>query len=268
MLNKITNKDIQFFVDRYCSDIKGFNKDQFVHETIELKRRIRGAKNTDVPVCDAIMERWYKSLNDRNPDYGVYSDVSVLQDVWACWAMYSRAYLKALPTRIVKSTQKNIMDSFGKVSSILDIGNGIGYSTATLSQLFPKAKVFGYNVKGSFQYKICSKVAADYRFTMIDNIRYVKNIDLLFASEYFEHFEEPIKHLSEVIKLLKPKNIVVANSFGTKSIGHFDSYILNGIVIGPRQTRREFNMFLKINNYKKHKTNCWNDRPAFWSIEK
>ena len=60
-------------------------------------------------------------------------------------------------------------------------------------------------------------------FKIKTNFKNEKNIDLVFASDYFEHFESPIKHLNEVLKV-NPKLIVVANSFGSVSVGHFNIY--------------------------------------------
>lgn len=45
-----------------------------------------------------------------------------------------------------------------------------------------------------------------------------------FASEYFEHHELPVKHLIELLEVSHPRLLVIANSFGARSIGHFDSY--------------------------------------------
>lgn len=261
MLNKIGKSDIVEFANKYCYGLKGLNKTRFIQETLGLKRQIRGT-DAQTPEHQKLLDAWNDSLNDNDPDYSVYSQYAILQDIWACWSMYSRAHLKSLSAK--KCGDVSVLEALGEVNSILDIGNGIGYSTAALKQLFPLADVVGYNVIDSFQYKICERVAVDYHFAMTGDLEDVGHVDLLFASEYFEHYEYPVEHLEEVIELTEPRNIIVANSFGTEAIGHFAHYKYKNSVLTFRQIRKAFSDFLKDNNYVKQNTTCWNDRPHFW----
>ena len=52
----------------------------------------------------------------------------------------------------------------------------------------------------------------------------LKDVDLIFASEYFEHFYEPIAHLKDILDNCNPKFLVCANGFTGDAIGHFDFY--------------------------------------------
>lgn len=90
-----------------------------------------------------------------------------------------------------------------------------------------------------------------------------RKIDLVFASEYFEHIEKPVEHLIDVLNAVSPKYLVIANSFGTTSVGHFFSDKRAG-----RQVSRVFNAALREHGYEKVKTKCWNDRPTFWKRAK
>lgn len=261
MLSKIGKDAIIEFADTFCTEIEGFDRETFINETMALKQRVRG-KDVQVPVCDAIMQRWYNSLEIGQPDFSVYEDVNVLQDVWACWSMYSRTYLREIMKR--ESNGIPIIESMGNVRCILDIGNGIGYSTAALTEIFPDAHVHGFNVKDSFQYKICEKVGKQYGFKMHHDIEKLGNVSLLLASEYFEHYYDPVEHLEKVIDITAPRNIIMANSFGTQSIGHFIEYSYGNKVVSAREINKIFNKKLVDLGYKKRQTTCWNNRPMFW----
>lgn len=262
MLNKIGKNDMIEFVTEFCHDIEGFNKSNFINETVALKRQIRTGEDQECVNHNALLNRWEKSLENDNPDYGVYGELAILQDIWSCWAIYSRTYLRNLHTRLCMG--KPFIEALGEVKTILDIGNGIGYSTAALKQIFPEALVYGNNIKKTFQWNICSKVAKKYNFKMTSRLRTDRNVDLLFASEYFEHHERPIEHLESVLKKVRPRNILIANSFGTQAIGHFKVYKHEELRLSPASVNRVFRNLLKDFNYKKIPTSCWNNRPQFW----
>ena len=264
MLDKIKQEDCERFAGKYCQGLPGFNKAVFLNEVVHLKRMHRGAKNTtaNYPEYARLQQRWYDSLAKSEPDFSVYNDIAILPDIWTCWALYSRMYLKSFITRECEG--QKMIHTFGKVMNILDIGNGIGYSSAALTHLFPFANVFGYNIKDPMQWKICEQVAEDHDFFMVSDLDEVPEVDLLFASEYFEHYDSPIDHLKEVLMKVNPRNIIVANSFGTHSVGHFTQYAYKNGVLSGRETTKTFNIFLKDFGYKKMKTTCWNDRPSFW----
>ena len=93
--------------------------------------------------------------------------------------------------------------------------------------------------------------------------------DFVFASEYFEHFQRPIEHLRDVLRVAEPKHLVIANAFGSKSIGHFDIYLDEENLFDSRQVLgasvgRLFNDVLRKNGYATVKTEFWNNRPAVW----
>jgi len=266
VINKIKVKDAKEFSEKYCLNLKGFNKDIFIEEIKELKNNIKfhNLKNSNAIYYRKLLDRWYFSIDKRStePDYNVYLDILLLPEIWVCWILFSRNYIRYLNVKI--SNGKILKDNFGNVNRILDIGNGIGYSTAALKEMFPKAEVLGYNIKNSFQDKICKLVAKDYNFKMKYNLKNIGKVDLLFASEYFEHFEEPIKHLDEVLKFTNPENIIVANSFGTEAIGHFKMYKFDKLYFKGSIISRYFNRFLCSRRYIKQVTNCWNNRPQYW----
>lgn len=206
--------------------------------------------------------KWYDSLKTNKPNYSIYDNVYYLADTWICWKKYSRQYLKNIIS--CKVIGKNIyIKDYLKVKSIIDLGCGIGYSTAALKEMF-KCKVIGTNLKNTKQYKICEFISKSINIEITDKISNVGKIDLVFASEYFEHFERPLEHLNEILKILTPKYILFANTFNSKSIGHFDTYKDYNKVYTGKEISKEFTKTLKSNNYIKIKTNCFNNRPNLY----
>jgi hypothetical protein len=131
--------------------------------------------------------------------------------------------------------------------------------------MFPSAEVFGTQFEGSCQWKLAEEVGKAAGFSLAPCARALnRQIDLVFASEYFEHIEEPIEHLLEVLRVCKPKYLLLANSFGTTSIGHFDVYKHAGQRVDGKKMSRAFNKVLRASGYMQRKTKCWNGRPAYW----
>jgi SAM-dependent methyltransferase len=205
-------------------------------------------------------------LAENKPDYSIYNDDDYLGDIWACWIIYSRSYLKNInnPKSLFNHS---IVQDMGNINKIADLGCGFGYTTAALSELFPSAKVIGTNLPNTKQTIFAKNLSKKYNFELAYNLKDIGKVDLIFASEYFEHFYKPIEHLSEVMKYLQPEYLLIANAFGSKSIGHFDEYEANGQIMGNKIIGRYFNHLLIKNGYRKIKTKMWNNRPNYWKKE-
>lgn len=206
----------------------------------------------------ALEQRWYDSLATGEPDYGVYDDDFFVSDLWACWVVYSRGYVKA----IKKLAEKGLLP---EIVSVADLGCGAGYTTAALLDIFPTSVIYGTNIPSTKQYHIASFLGSQHGFQVVPWVSH--QVDLIFASEYFEHFERPIEHLRDVVKFSEPRFLVIANSFGSRSIGHFDNYRDGDKVISNKQIGRRFNSFLRSVGYEKVTTGFWNNRPAIWKRE-
>lgn len=209
-------------------------------------------------------KRWYDSLAAKRPDYSVYDDEYILTELWTCWVLYSSKYLRAI--RSPKSLDgRSIVEDMGNVRSAIDLGNGIGYTTATLKEIWPAAKVYGTNIATSRQWPVVTDMAHRYGFRMVQDVAGVGHeVDLVFASEYFEHIENPVKHLVSILATLRPKYLIVANAFGAISLGHFNEYIYQDNFYTPKETSRLFNSTLREFGYEKVKTKLWNQRPAYY----
>jgi SAM-dependent methyltransferase len=207
--------------------------------------------------------RWYESLATGVPDYSVYETDYYLAELWACWVVYSRRYLKEME----KANSLLPLGVLGDInpSVIVDVGCGFGYTTASLKQLFPNARVYGTNLPDTLQYRVASRMAEMYDFTLVPDVSYIsEQADLVFASEYFEHFSEPIIHLESIIAAIKPKSWLIANAFTAQAIGHFTSYFVNGAPANGKITSKVFANTLKRYGYEKIKTKLWNNRPSYW----
>ena len=212
---------------------------------------------SELRLFQELENKWYKSLEDCQPDYSVYNEKYYLSDVWACWVIYSRKYLlgissdKSLATKDDHGNwynKKSIVQDMVDVKSVADIGCGFGYTTAGLKEIFPDADVYGTNIEESVQYKIALEFGKKYGFTVAPSI---DKADLIFASEYFEHFESPIDHLLYIIKTANPKYLIIANAFNSKSLGHFDQYKYDAKLYDGKQISRLFNKTLRNLGYEK-----------------
>ncbi len=228
------------------------------------------ARRTDMMAGQALERRWYDSLQAGTPDYAVYDDEFFVSDIWACWIVYSRKYLHAFrSTRLTKGGGTHAQELFDDCATVADLGCGIGYTTAALTELMPWATVIGTQIAGSFQYAVAQEVGTARGFALQPAL--TRQADLIFASEYFEHFQQPIEHLLEVLVTAKPKVLVIANSFGARSIGHFDMYQErpdqkeHRLVETPNTLiGRHFNETLRNMGYSQVFTRFWNNRPTVW----
>ena len=202
---------------------------------------------------------WYDALALGVPHYGVYDGFDYVVEAWACWWVYSRDYL----TRIQKLRNNlRVVDDIGPVARVYDVGCGVGFSTAALLRIFPEAEVIGTNLRGSKQWDVASLMAADYGFGLAEKI--TGPADLVFASEYFEHFDAPVAHLLTVLAQAQPRALLFANAFTSRAVGHFDWYVVDGQRIAGSQAQRRFREALRDHGYEKVDARLWNDRPQYW----
>lgn len=229
-------------------------------------RTIDGIKaNSPDLTAGNLMRRWYASLDTGEPDYGVYGSPLYLAELWACWMIYSRKYLLAIPVPR-NLPPAGIAGVMYPVTRIVDLGCGCGYTTAGFRELFPDAELVATNISGSIQYRVACEMASNYNFKMVPTVNDAAgNTTLVFASEYFEHIHAPIEHLHEVVRNLRPRFMLIANAFGTTAIGHFHTYKVGGKLLDGKATQRVFNAEMKRLGYVKIKTKLWNNRPAFWA---
>ena len=90
---------------------------------------------------------------------------------------------------------------------------------------------------------------------------------MIFGKNFFDHrhfFERPIEHLGDIISAAAPRIFVIANSFGSVSIGHFPEYLVEGVPILNKLMGRAFNKAMRGFGYVQVDTGLWNNRPTVW----
>lgn len=221
------------------------------------------AKRATMRANQELERRWYDALARGRPDWGIYGDDRYLGDLWACWIVYSRQYLRNVvaPSSLPPD---GVAASLGRVRRIADLGCGIGFTTAALTEMFPGAEAWGTNLEGIRQTMVAKQMGRLHGFQVVATIEQVPHVDLVFASEYFEHMPRPLDHLDDVLRLLQPRALLVANTFTSRSPGHFDRYRVNGDMLPGKTTSKLFNNLLRVSGYTKVETKLWNSRPALW----
>lgn len=217
-----------------------------------------------------LTEKWYDLLLNHSLEeaYEVYNDDYYFTDMWNCYQTYSRSYLRNMYELKVNNNTQSIIEYFGDIRTVVDIGCGCGITTTALTKMFPSAKIWGINLKGTKQWKFCEQRAQQNNFSMVENIDDISDpIDFIFASEYFEHILDPVTHIRDIVSKHSPKYFVIANAFNTHSIGHFNTYQVEGV--GPVDQSKISRMFLrelKQLGYSKVKTSLFNGRPAVYEL--
>lgn len=250
-------------LEGFLADYNSLHKIDIEKSKTLIKQTFAFYKNkTEAPdYVKKLQDRWYKKY-----DYSVYDDEYYFTDLWACWSLYSRNYvLSVKKNKSIYNFLKN------NITSIVDLGCGIGYSTAMLKQIFLDAEVYGTNLATTKQYSFCSQMGSIYDFKIREKVKDInKKIDLVFASEYFEHIEDAVDNVKEVIETLKPKCLFLANSFNTKSVGHFITYKQKNPdnfsieCYDQSVASRKFNKAIRNLGYVSVKTGLWNNKPQLW----
>lgn len=211
---------------------------------------------------------WYNSLKPgKTVDFSCYNDDYYFTDIWACWVIYSRGYLRSIKKHNSLDIDTSIFEILGDVKNVIDLGCGLGYTTAALTEIFEDATVYGTNLEDTKQWKFCEHQSKKYNFNLITDISKIPSktqIDFLFASEYFEHIYTPISHIEDIVNKLSPRYLYIANAFNTLSVSHFNKYEVNDTIIDQKNISKIFNETLVKLGYQKQKTKLWNNRPTLW----
>lgn len=225
----------------------------------EVRGQVEGAEtamSTGEP--SELERRWYRGLReDGTPPYEIYDCDAYLGEAWIAWQHYSRPHLRNLARK---------GPELGEIKVAVDLGCGIGWSTGMLTKMFPDAEVYGTQLPN--RQAAVARLLAEREgmsFHIVEELGELPApTDLLFASEYFEHFEAPLDHLLEVLDATQPRTMVIANTFGPDAPGHFDTYRVGYEHLSPGATSRRFNDHLRRVGFQKVKTPFWNGRPAVW----
>jgi len=156
-----------------------------------------------------------------------------------------------------------------QIKSIVDVGAGIGLSTMLLADLFPSAKVYYNNITPSLQADFFEShkhytIASTFIPQEITEKEMMQHgpFDMLFASEYFEHFEYPMRQTDFLLNKIGFKHLVINNSFNVKAYGHFKEFKHNE-TLAPKKMSK---LWLKTvrEDYYELDVKCWNGRPKIF----
>jgi len=216
---------------------------------------LRHYSNAEQPQLLETRNAWYESVARGQPDYGIYHSEAMIAEMIACYLICSKEYVKRFKSLLWRL----------RISSVCDLGCGVGLSCIALRQESDVDKVTGAQLPGTLQFDIAKALGEKHRFDVQPE---PTKADLVFASEYFEHFERPLDHLHHVLDLARPKYLVVANAFGACSIGHFNSYRFGNRTVSNKAIGRAFNKALRQSGYSAITTKFWNQRPTVWEANR
>lgn len=212
-----------------------------------------------------LFRRWFDSLERGEPDFGIYADDGYLGEAWACWKDYSRKYILQLP-KATKTLPRGLAAELGDFGLVVDVGCGLGLSTAALAVLYGGARIVGTNVPGSSQWVIAERLSRSYGFELTGDPAGLGGgaRALLFASEYFEHFFDPLEELDRCLRGVEPAAVICANAFTATAPGHFFKYSAYGVPVSGKEIGKHFRELMALRGYRVLKTGFWNNRPAVW----
>jgi SAM-dependent methyltransferase len=231
--------------------------DRLVREAVEQLALHRAGEPSPLEAA------WYASLADGGPDYSIYASEAYLAEAWTCWVAYSRVYLRSLRAS-PRYLGGSVMDWLAgqNVQHVTDIGCGIGFTTAAWTDLLPDTRVVGTNLPGA-QARVAGVLADRYGFTLTTAPD--EPTDLLYAAEYFEHFPDPVAHLDEVLAACTPRIMLVASTFSSPSVGHFPTYLFDGVAVPGSAAAHLFHEALRQRGWTHRPTRIWNHKPALWT---
>jgi SAM-dependent methyltransferase len=261
----VLNHRPNILLENFLEDYQKFNKIdyEYAKQLISLGFKLQA----NAPYQKFLVDEWYASLEADKPNFDLYDHQYYFVDLWICWKEYSRNYLKAIPKRNSLDAETSIYSYLKDIRTVADLGCGLGLTSAGLKQIFKNARVVGTNIKDTKQYAFCEFMSKKYDFEIEPHYSRLPKLDLLFASEYYEHIYDCLDEIDVILKTKAPRYLYIASSFNTVSYGHFRKYktLNSDAQVDQKKISKIFNNTLKLNGYRKIKTKLWNNRPALWS---
>ena len=226
-----------------------------------------GIKYYDVaPYQTYLTDNWYKSLKTDKPAFNLYNDPYYFTDLWVCWNEYSRKYLRSITKNNSLTDTQSIYSIVKDCKSVADLGCGLGLTTSALTEIFPSATVYATNIVDTEQFKFCEYLSKKKKFILKEHYKELPKVDMIFASEYFEHIYDAFDEIYDIINNISPQFFYIANSFNTFSYGHFTKYknFKDNKTLDQKYASKAFNYILRNNGYTKLKTKLWNNKPTLW----
>ena len=202
----------------------------------------------------AITNQWYLDYNESF--YGDREYPWLALTFWVDWSFENAR-------RAIK-----FMDSIDYVpKKIIDLGAGIGLSTAQMALKYPSAEVVYQNIP-SLQERVAKRIFDRHG---LSNITYSNNFendaDVVLGFEVFEHLHEPVD--AARVSLKNTNLYFDSSSFGFPSPGHWPTYLVDGDKeVDGKRMKRFFYKQLRLMGFDyAHDLDLmakpfWNSRPA------
>lgn len=153
-----------------------------------------------------------------------------------------------------------------RTGTILDLGGGIGASTALLEDLAGAEVVFHSYGEGPQLTIARDLIGASTSVVTRDEKALLREVrpTAVFACELFEHVRDPFRLLADITEA-EVDVICCANSFGAYDFGHWRTYDDGRGGEIPRDSMgREFAKELRLLGWRKDPAAFWNGRPSIW----
>lgn len=182
--------------------------------------------DTEKTLVEINKEFYGEHFNDNTTEYLKYSA--------------GAKYFNYLLTSILKNIDKRL------VSTVADVGCGVGHKTLTLKQNIPNANVIGFDFSRAAieaAKKAYGGFGVNYSAEDITKKTYKKKYDLISAFDILEHIDDWEDMLIKLINVNK-KYLLISVSTGRmrpyeKSIGHYRNF-----------KRGQIEDFLQLNGYE------------------
>ncbi len=181
---------------------------------------------------------WIDSLDESGgsdkpggPSYWVYDHPEYNYEAIHCYEK-SKAAVRESIQYFLKNVEgkhtKTLFDGDASKISVLDLYNGNGLTTVQFNLNNINAESFN---TCDHQVEYMQAAAQDLLGHKLVNHKELpkKKYDVVATLEVFEHYSEPLKHLEQLISLMKPGGYLIESSGfngSSENIGHFDSYWL------------------------------------------
>lgn len=216
--------------------------------------------------CDyfgASTKLWYDTYRESGNDDALYD---LPEYLWCCIGSYicsSKQYVQ----KIAKAFEKMQV----KPKKILDFGAGVGLATYDLAEAFPDATIYYYNISKN-QLSLFQQMLEKWpkeNIVLIDKVDDLRDIDVVFCSELFEHIKEPVSLFKYVSEIHGVKMILEASSFRFSDVaGHYETFKFDDEIVSCNETQKRFNKNVRKLGFesssKLYGISCWNNRPNIW----
>ena len=234
-----------------CGDLMGSDPAGLFERT-RAEEVYVGPDRTDPMTVPAIRD-WYRGLDAGRPDLdAVYASPRAVAHGWVCWEEsrpYVRKYLRAVPV---------------PPRSLVDAGAGLGLFAASLARY--KVRARATNAPGCVHRTAAERLLAEMR----SKVRFVEpgeegRAELLAALEYLEHFPAPVRELGRLLDRVRPRGVLLANSFGVLSAGHYRTFEVPGNpAASAREASRAVSTLLRDAGFRRLPIQAWNGKPQLW----